>query len=250
MADEIIEKKCGKTTGSQAIIDNMVALMNELKMLDDNNSEYSENNKKEQITTMAEKQMNQMDRPPEEEDQIDKSIVESPSNGSTASDSVDVRDKGNLPTLTEENLVAIAKMLQQNNANKSQVIEPVKNTAEKSNDATVLKALETLNTHISTIIERQDVIEKSVESMLRGLGVADEIEKSEKNEQSIVTKNTANKQIRDSSESEQLIEYIKKAIGDERKLGQSSNANGLLDNSQHARKSIGLLLGGLIEKDK
>lgn len=237
--------KMAFSSDEQNIFNNIVALLNELKTLgmqDDGEEEMIS----EQMEMTEAKQENQTDRPPEDENEIDKTekgLEQTPSEGSTANDDAGVRDEENLTDLTEENMDEVAKALLTLLKGKTKT---QKSVVKKESTNQLLPVLNELTKAIKSIGARQEESENALESILKGLGVAKAIESEEK-------KVEKSRPVKSNKELEGLLTYVEKALGKENKIEDEEVIKtfmGKTNQNAMARKSLSKFLPGLIQGDK
>lgn len=228
-----VEKMSG---GSQAktIFNNLLALVDELEKLEGQElmQDAPEDAMGQQLEEMkgcdTMKQEEQTDRPVEEVEEIAKGIEQTSSEGSTASDDAGERDMGNATDTMDENVQMLAKALLQM-AGKS--VEAKKSVAPKNNDLTT--AINTLTTVVKSLATQQNEQATAIESILKGLGVAEQIEKS------APTKKVEKQELTSSKELNSILEYVAKSIETQQK-GESvpTHQPGHFNQNEQARKSI------------
>ena len=241
-----IQKKVEKMVISPeeiAVVNNIKALIDELLTMGAQNEEMVA--EPEMLT--EEKQIDQTDHPPEDEEEIGKEevikgIEETTSDGSTANDDAGIRDDGNKTDINEETVDEVTKALMQ--------LIKQKKTTQKSvsnNNNNIAPVLNELTKVIKSMNNRQEETEKALESILKGLGVAEAIQKDE------TEKIEKSKPIRSNKELEKVLEYVLKTIGSDKQVEKESENKTYAGNTNQnalARKSIASFLPGLIQGDK
>jgi hypothetical protein len=215
----------------QAVVNNLIALINELQSM-----AMGEEVSQAPDMPIEEKQMEQTDRPVEDEEEISKGLEQTASDGSTANDDAGVRDEGNATDIMEDGVAeakkALLKLL-------TQKTETQKSAVKESKITMVLSEL--VKT-VKSINDRLEITETAMENTLKGLGIAKAIEEeTEKVEKA--------KPIRSNKETEELVNYIKEALGVEKSVDKQEG-NIYLPGNQNAeaRKSIGGWLPKVVTK--
>jgi len=244
MADTV--NKAASSQEIQAIVGNIIGLLEELKTMEGQMDGMDQAPMEE---GMEMKQENETDRPPMEEEELEKTekgLEQTNSDGSTANDDAGVRDEENLTVLTEESVDEVAKALlhlvkQKKKTEKSKVTN--------SND-NIMPVLQQLNKTLKSMSERQKESENAIEGILEGLGVAKAIENE--TTQKVEKSNPA---IRSEKSGQEILAYIAKALGENRQVEKEEdeykNYAGNINQSARARKSISnFLKSGAIQGDK
>lgn len=182
------------------------------------------------------KQQDQTDRPPMDEEEITKAVVDTMSDGAPANEDAEERIDDNLPDPSMENVMEIAKALatlvQKRKAQKAASVnnnfnpELIANAIQKS---------------LQPLVARQQETEKALENILQGLGVAKSIEETAKVEKE-------QKQVRNYDELYKIVDIVTKSVEKNRKTEEPQQYR--QNNLELARKSTKNLLTGLITKDK
>jgi hypothetical protein len=236
-----------KSPEQQTIVNNIKALVEELAIID--NAEQTIEETKKMKSTDTKKMEDVKDKPPKNEEEIskmeedkkdemkedkkddkkEKTLIETSSDGSTANDSAGARDEGNTTDVMDENVQAVAKAMLE--LMKSQNKEPKKEETP----------LEKIAKSIEKIVDRQAQLEQTVESVLKGFGVAELIEK----ENEVKKTATEKKQIRSTEDIEKLLGYLAQNV-----KKSETTENYYSGQANEVRKSLPIFLKNFIKEDK
>lgn len=239
MAEEKEVKKGTISSQEVAVVNNIQALLNELLAMgatsDTSGQEPKENMPKED--KMAQKQEYMDDKEEmKEKEKAEKGLETTMSDGVTANDKAEERVTGDIPPESKDNMSEVAKAIEH--------LFNLKNDTQKStNDDKIAKALNEMTEVVKTITERQNTLEKGMENILTGLGVADEIEKVSKSEEQ-------NKPVRDNTELEKTVEYLAKALQGKLKPEEQEENIYKGSNQMQINKGITSWLPNLVQEDK
>lgn len=232
-------KKIAKMSFSpeeQQIFNNIFALLKELQTMGGSDEDMPE----QPPMGEEQKQENEMERPPMEEEEINKGIESTSSDGGTANDDAGERDEKNYTNITDEGINEVAKailqMAKRKEVNKNSVNKETNNIAPVLNE--LAKTMKSIN-------DRQQETEQTIEKILKGLGVAKYIEDEEQ-------KTEKSKPVHGNQELQKILEYVTKSLGDGKTEDtKENNYTGVSDNKIKARKSIrNMLTSGLIQGGK
>lgn len=216
------------------LLNNILSLLKEIMQTGDEVLEPSDLTEGAPAEFSLLKEDNIEEGPEEEsnEDDLKKDLTSTESEGATANDDAEERIEDPEPEASQANMQEVAKMLQM-----FKKINTVKKS-KKINPST--RVLNELVKTTKSIANKQKITDEALINVLKGLGIADEIEKANNIQAEVVTKG-----FNDTADVNKTLEYLANAIkGNENK---EETLRG--DNMGEVRKSFRNVdfLKGLIE---
>jgi hypothetical protein len=211
----------------KTILSNIQSLLNEILQMNMGESMGME----EETPIMEEMSEDKVMRAEEEEDEeVKKGIETTQSNSSTASDDAEERISETQTELTEESVQEVAKAL---------LGLQKKKQVKKSANEQLLEAVESLTKIQKSNQQEMQEMQTAFSHMLDGLGISKQYE--------IAQKSHADKRVNKSitNENEQLLNFIKKSLGQDKK-----ESNDYMSNSQRVKKNLAdaNVLNGMLGK--
>jgi len=177
------------------------------------------------------------DKKDEKDEEVNKSTIDTPSDGSVANDDSEELIEEPLTNITEETIDEVAKAILNKIGFKSNVKKSVKNDSSSTNK--VLNELVKIN---KNLLARQEVTENAIGNLINGLGIANEIEKS----YAVKEEQQVRKGLNNPKDAEATLAYIAKALN----IQSVEKEESTLSNIDKVRKSLAdkSILASLVAK--